>query len=893
MISEIFGLLSSVDIVGSGVNRKFRVNLNKNRIRSISAYSSNSIFYFPLIITDQATQEEATMTARMIERVNASFVVACIGLMPFHRVKADDKAAIEDYLSQFHQNIGIDMGSGPLAQKAFRFLDTLPENVEKVPGLKDLYEYVCQMWDEAKRNNSDYVKLLAETVSVNEMYNISPVDDRTKVLQEQYMQKQEELATWGFIGEATDDMFDSLSLEDLESDDDYDDDDIDPDDYPDDAEDDLLSLLGESASFDKLYAKHEKRLNDKRFSAFGSATAIEDIVIASDIERLIKASESEDDIKKAKQIISRYHFGQNDDNMTKSIDRLIEKQRKKFGSVNEAAMKAAKRNKLSDDQFGLPSQRKFPLNDQKHVRLAVQMFKHCPEKDRPELARNIRKAADKFGMKIDTEGTASEYLSESSVKEAINSIKFQLEAVPANKIQSCKNLTKLASLEAKLKKLKNKYVKYLNRYKKKYNENKKSGSKSKLIIRFNKIAIGDPKAFMQQFGKYIKVINQRLKLCEERRAELRKRRGEEGSPANESIMFTLSESDLAVVDSCIQEIDEQLKSADAAIFTYEPVDDDVDDDNFESDPEYLTEATKMRSGHVILNPREVKDYDKTKRDLNNLRKSKSRAEQKQRERADREAESDDNIFIDYDRSTPAGGINPYLASDARHTEFSTFSKEIFTDMDMKKANDALPTMAKATIGFVIDETEEVVSRDVLIGVKSYIHKAPSMELISDIYNCVINKRKFLKFVKFITGEERSLADLVFGIKELRADALDARGGAGEWRSAFKRRRRWAKISVPYLMKEYTPNGTIVLTMNEVDFIKSEYGVDIMTPEHVRIIMDSDFLLSFVILDQANELIYVVYDGHGYGFQTYSYASMEREANQSDRAIRELYRAMAR
>ena len=404
------------------------------------------------------------------------------------------------------------------------------------------------------------------------------------------------------------------------------------------------------------------------------------------------------------------------------------------------------------------------------------------------------------------------------------------------------------------------------------------------------------------------------------------------------------------MDSCIQEIDEQLKSADAAIFTYEPVDDDVDDDDdFEFDPEYLTEATKMRSGHVILNPNEVKDYDKTKRDLNNLRKNTeksqraakratqdveraeagraraeknadryrqmyerekergeeyrskfsatgrplSRAEQKQRERANREAESDDNIFIDYDRSTPAGGINPYLASDARHTEFNTFSKEIFTDMDMKKANDALPTMAKATIGFVIDETEEVVSRDVLIGVKSYIHKAPSMELISDIYNCVINKRKFLKFVKFITGEERSLADLIFGIKELRADALDARGGAGEWRSAFKRRRRWAKISVPYLMKEYTPNGTIVLTMNEVDFIKSEYGIDIMTPEHVRIIMDSDFLLSFVILDQANELIYVVYDGHGYGFQTYSYASMEREANQSDRAIRELYRAMAR
>ena len=251
------------------------------------------------------------------------------------------------------------------------------------------------------------------------------------------------------------------------------------------------------------------------------------------------------------------------------------------------------------------------------------------------------------------------------------------------------------------------------------------------------------------------------------------------------------------------------------------------------------------------------------------------------------------IDVVYDRGRSRNNINVARAARNGQTNFKTFDREVFTNMDMTKANEAVPLFTKATIGFIVDETEEVVSRDVLIGIKAYIHRAPSLELVNDIYNSIINKRKFLRFVKFITGEERSLSDLVFGIKELRNDALDARGGAGEWRSAFKRRRRWSKMSIPYLMKDYTPNGTIVMTMNEVEYIRSQYGIDIMKPDHVKMIMDSDFLLGFVILDQAEEMVYVTYDGHGYGFQTYTYAMLEREQAQSDRMMRELYRSFSR
>ena len=940
MFSEIFGLLSSVDVSKSKGGRKFTLNLNRNRIRSISAYSSNSIFYFPTIVSDQAMPEEVAMVSRMCEKSYASFVVACISLMPFHRIKADDKASIEEYLQQFHQNMGINPGSGPIMNKLMGFVDSLEESsmaMSEVDAVKELQESILAAWHKSLATNTNFVKVMSESISLNEMFQEDPIDPKIRVLQEQYLKTREELDDWGFIGEATDDMFDDL-------DDDWDDFEDDDDDFDEDDDSFLDDYLG------------------------------------------------------------------------------------------EAAMKSAKRNSLSDDQFGLPEDRKYPLNDAKHVRLAVKMFGHCEEGKRKKLAGNILKAAEKHGVsiKVGKNNPMAEYVPETmveaaassnnklkskiekslksagldhaakvfvdasgkvsvktysgdvsdaeikriekicnsfgdvernddddkiyfdfneaaSVKSAIDNIKFSLESVSANKILSCSSLTKLASLESKLKKLKNKYVKYLNRYKKKYKENQKSGSNSKLQIRFNNIQISDPKAFMKQYGSYIKIINKRLKLVEKRREQLRTRkdqvasskkstaeaqakRAEQRVPSTtakleENAITDLTEMDFHAIDFCESVIDHDLNAPDSEIFTLiEAVNPkDPDDPYIKKGEKILASARKgyrdmkkerdEANRKAELQGRRAYKAEQREKEANRQRFEASKQLEQERDRNQKlqsqldaqkygmkdndpdavTVDADGNeIDVVYDRGRSRNNINAARAARNGQTNFKTFDREVFTNMDMTKANEAVPLFTKATIGFIVDETEEVVSRDVLIGIKAYIHRAPSLELVNDIYNSIINKRKFLRFVKFITGEERSLSDLVFGIKELRNDALDARGGAGEWRSAFKRRRRWSKMSIPYLMKDYTPNGTIVMTMNEVEYIRSQYGIDIMKPDHVKMIMDSDFLLGFVILDQAEEMVYVTYDGHGYGFQTYTYAMLQRESqNTTSRELRELYRAISR
>jgi len=775
MISELFGFLSAVDVTGKGEKRKIslKANLNRNRIRSISAFSSNSIFYFPCIVSDQCMPEEVSMATSMLEKSYASFVVACISLMPFHRIRADDQASIEEYLSQFHQNINMKGGTGSAMNKIFSTIDSLDldesaSDIDDAEAEKRVGEWLLECWHKSLDENTDFVKLISTDVSLNEMFNESAIDDKIRVIQERYHAVQDELNNWGFLGEATEEMFDS-----------------------------------------------------------------------------------------------------------------------------------------DDDDDGA--------------------------------------------------------LTEGALKTAIDNIKFSLESVSENKIMSCQSLTKLRSLEAKLLKLKGKYTRYLNRYKKKWKENKKNGTKSKLAIRFNNLSINSPKAFMKQYGEYIKVINRRLKAVEKRRAELRKRKGLADEAAIPDMLTSL---DFDTLDYCDRTITESLNAPDDEIFTILDEDAEADllkrlkgvQDYAQTVTDNLTIAYRDRDNAVALaridqqradsaqrtaqqlraqnqnltnrigeKGEEIRVLQKKARDAekayNEARKkwqtasADQRAEYKDKmrqyedkikdlEKMIKEAEkvkgggrtassSDDREGFDivYNKNRPSGGIN--MAQATNRAKFTTFSKEVFTDMDMKKANEAIPTFTHANIGFVIDETEEVVTRDVLLGIKTYVHRAPSAELINDLYNCIINKRKFLKFVKFITGEERSLADLLFGFKELRTDALDAKNGAGEWRSAFKRRRRWAKMSIPYLTKEYTPNGSIVMTMNEVEFIRSQYGIDIMNPDHVRMIMDADFLLGFVILDQANEMVYVTYDGHGYGFQQYTYAMLERQQVASDRMMRELYRSFSR
>ena len=66
--------------------------------------------------------------------------------------------------------------------------------------------------------------------------------------------------------------------------------------------------------------------------------------------------------------------------------------------LSETAMSSKDRNKLPDSEFGLPKQRRFPLNDEKHVLLAIKFFNHVEPEYESELAKNIIKKIKAYDM---------------------------------------------------------------------------------------------------------------------------------------------------------------------------------------------------------------------------------------------------------------------------------------------------------------------------------------------------------------------------------------------------------------------------------------------------------------------------------------------------------------
>ena len=65
-------------------------------------------------------------------------------------------------------------------------------------------------------------------------------------------------------------------------------------------------------------------------------------------------------------------------------------------NILEVKLSTEHRKDLPDSEFGLPKERKYPLNDESHVRSAIMFFKYCKPEQRRELAKNINLKLNKY-----------------------------------------------------------------------------------------------------------------------------------------------------------------------------------------------------------------------------------------------------------------------------------------------------------------------------------------------------------------------------------------------------------------------------------------------------------------------------------------------------------------
>ena len=221
-------------------------------------------------------------------------------------------------------------------------------------------------------------------------------------------------------------------------------------------------------------------------------------------------------------------------------------------------------------------------------------------------------------------------------------------------------------------------------------------------------------------------------------------------------------------------------------------------------------------------------------------------------------------------------------------------KDMLKDNDVKKSNELVPTLLHIRV-VAVDKDKSGDGRyvDFVVGVKAMIHPVSTDDMIENLVDACRNHDGIFKFIRWTTGEISFLKDFLFNMNAYRKDVARQADGSSPWWNRLKHMANISRMkAAAFLGKQMIPNAAIVVTQEEVDLIKNQYGFDLMNPAFVEKIMKKFFLMTFIVVDDSIEVAHFKYDGQK-SYQTVSYSGLEKENSNSARQFKDILRAVQR
>ena len=234
-----------------------------------------------------------------------------------------------------------------------------------------------------------------------------------------------------------------------------------------------------------------------------------------------------------------------------------------------------------------------------------------------------------------------------------------------------------------------------------------------------------------------------------------------------------------------------------------------------------------------------------------------------------------------------------LKQMTKYRDANMIPNDSLKDNDIKKSNELVPTTLHIRVKQINQNNEDVGIIDFIVGVKATMHPVKSDEMISNVVSACKNNNKVFNFIRWTTGEISFFKDFLFNVSQAKHDIATKSMGASPWWVALKRRKALAKITdVSIFSKKLLPNATIVLSMDEVNRIRTEFGYDIMSPIFLNKIMKEYFLLGLVVVDNSSQIAHFMFDGRN-DFDSVSFSGLEKENTASERKFKEMLKAVNR
>jgi len=235
-------------------------------------------------------------------------------------------------------------------------------------------------------------------------------------------------------------------------------------------------------------------------------------------------------------------------------------------------------------------------------------------------------------------------------------------------------------------------------------------------------------------------------------------------------------------------------------------------------------------------------------------------------------------------------LSEYQRKDPGIHDKSQYTSQLL-DNDVKKANELIPTTVDVPIFIMNKQGGAPYQSDILVGIKAITHLIKSEEMIYNVSTSIQEKRSLFRLIQWTTGEIAFFKDYLLMTDKIKNQAVNERSDSSTlWRSLRRRATEDKLRRMTFSKKDILPNATILITMDEVEYIQNNYNIDLFDDKKsVFNLMNVLFLLGFVIVDPAAELAYFMFDGQT-SYQPVSYTALERE-NTSSREVKSILSLM--
>ena len=275
------------------------------------------------------------------------------------------------------------------------------------------------------------------------------------------------------------------------------------------------------------------------------------------------------------------------------------------------------------------------------------------------------------------------------------------------------------------------------------------------------------------------------------------------------------------------------------------------------------EEIKNKSRAIAKAEKEIADLNKQIKDLEKLK-----ANDAELERSVKRSTIRKNDFA-----------NRQAMSAITKNNSDILSKQVL-NTEYKKANEMMPTLMiinfKSKNG---DEYETVES--VIIGVKAKLYPIESEDIITHVVAKTKDANWVTKIIQASTREISFFRDFLFAIDKAKIDALSMsrKGSANKMWKVLERRAIKSTFNRLLARKnDATAITTLMVSQNEVDYIKKQFQIDLSEVKVVRNLLDKYNLLGICIVDESLETSKFMWDTGEDMWETLAFSHLEKESN---------------